>query len=598
MDYIYNPNIRTPQSFSRTQTAVQQSAGISPCSIRRILQLTVPIQFAEIAFTDQAGKDITRTSLYSWSSDGLCWTNWVSYPQYLQLAKSVDTDFYLRILIFGSAGVLKIGGLATDCYTICLDNSNQFLLDFCSSPNLFDPYAGLDCALQLQQQLSDTVICMLGIPAYYFKVSPDADTADWTFKEYVLHSVESVKYIKLMCQDGALPSSRPQMTEFDFDWENDWEVEMSKTSFAAAFGDTAFPKQRDMVYVPMMKRMYEVNSAYDEKNEGLMWRSTTWKLALVKYNDKDNVSHGSYEELIDTLVENQYMEILKPVEENEQYRESGAEQTIQPKFAATNLYNVFVSDGIRLEYTPDQIEILDKQVNHGSAVVCRNLYIGKTADSLVSYQKPYCGSDGTILLEISVPSALEIYKFLDLPETGDYPMVYNTLVTAGEIYIGCGVQIEKDTERVQPKTKFSGTAMLVFNDMSVAIEIDPVETKNYILAAKWKQSNFVTEFQVFENLCKTKDAIGRLKPSNWYFDFTRPVEENSNSYNSDYSTSCGVQVHLSPYPVRIGYMKLFNRYLDQKETAVEAAKYSTTTDTCIINDLARPIYGDRGYNVR
>ena len=35
----------------------------------------------------------------------------------------------------------------------------------------------------------------------------------------------------------------------------------------------------------MMKRMWEVNSAYDEKNTGLMWRSTTWKLQLVKYND-------------------------------------------------------------------------------------------------------------------------------------------------------------------------------------------------------------------------------------------------------------------------------------------------------------------------
>ena len=32
----------------------------------------------------------------------------------------------------------------------------------------------------------------------------------------------------------------------------------------------------------MMNRMWDVNAAYDEKNEGLMWRSTTWKLQLVK----------------------------------------------------------------------------------------------------------------------------------------------------------------------------------------------------------------------------------------------------------------------------------------------------------------------------
>lgn len=601
----YNPYIVPTYSVVHQPTVQKvtlqppvKGAGISPCAIRRIIQLTVPMQYAEIKLTDANGKDVTELSMYSWSSDSLCWTNWVSYAQYLQLAKSVESDFYLRILIFSSIGTLWIGGLATECYTICLDNTNQFLLDFCGSQYLFDPYANLDCALQLQQQLSDTVICMLGIPAYYFRVSPDVDTADWTFKEYILHSVESVKYIKLMCEDGALPSSRPQMTEFDFDWENDWEVEMSKTSFAAAFGDTAFPKQRDLVYVPMMKRMYEVNSAYDEKNEGLMWRSTTWKLALVKYNDKDNVSHGSYEELIDSLVENQYMELFKPVEENEQYRQSGADQTIEPRFAATNLYSIFVSDAIRLNYTPDLIEILDRQVNHGASVVCRNLYRGTSKDSLVTYQKPYCGDDGTMLLEISIPSVKELYGFLGLPDEGEWPMVYNTIAVCGEAYIGAGVLLEKDTDKVTSGTNITGTVMLTFNDSNIAVPVDSVETKNYIVAAKWKRSNFVTELSVFENTCKTKDPVGRLRASNWSFDFDRPLEEHTQPYNDDYSTGCGVQVSISPYPVCIGYFKLFNRYLDQKETAVEGAKYSTTIDECIINDLARPVYGERGYNVR
>ena len=598
-NFTYNPLVQQVSGRVATNGVNTTTATVvSPCAIRRIIQLSTPMQFTEITLTDSDGRDVTQTSMYSWSTDSVCWTNWVSYPQYLQLAKSLDSDFYLRILIFSSIGTLKIGGLATECYSVCLDNTNQFLLDFCGSPNLFDPYANLDCALQLQQQLSDTVICMLGIPAYYFKVVPDAETADWTFKEYILHSVESVKYIKLMCEDGQLPSSKPQMTEFDFDWENDWEVEMSKTAFATAFGDTAFPKQRDLVYVPMMKRMYEVNSAYDEKNEGLMWRSTTWKLALVKYNDKDNVSHGSYEDLIDTLVENQYTELLLPVEQNEQYRESGAEQTIEPRFAATNLYNIFISDGIRLNYTPDLIEVLEKQINHGSAVVCRNLYRGTSKDAMVTYQKPYCGTDGTILMEVTVPSAKEMYNILQLPKTGNYPLVYNQLLVGGEIYIGCGVQIEKDTDRVRPQTKFTGTALFNFNDMNVALDVDPIETKNYIVCAKWNQSNFVSDLQIFENCCKSNDSIGRLKPSNWYFDFTDPIESKTEAYNNDFNTPCGVTVTLSPYPVQVGYVKWFNRYLDQKETAVEATKYSTTTDTCIINDLARPVQGDHGYNVR
>lgn len=588
------------RTIAKQQVVTQPTAAISPCAIRRIIQLSVPIRYAEIVLTDADGKDVTALSMYSWSTDSVCWSQWVSYNQYLQIARSIESDYYLRILIFSSVGVLKIGGLATECYSICLDSQNQFLVDFCGNPNLFDPYANLDCALALQQQLSDTVICMLGIPAYYFRVLPDADTADWTFKEYILHSVESVKYIKLMCEDGALPSSRPQMTEFDFDWDNDWEVEMSKTAFASAFGDTAFPKQRDLIYVPMMKRMYEVNSAYDEKNEGLMWRSTTWKLALVKYNEKDNVSHGSYEGLIDTLVENQYMDMWKGIEENEQVRQSGYGQTEEPTFAATNLYNIFDSDSIRLGMS-NTIEILEKQTNQGAAVVTRNQYFGKTANDVVKYQKPYCGEDGTIILQVSIPSGMELSKYIDIDKnTGESGTILNTIAVAGEISVDCGMKLVKTVETVRGVRieSVKGVATIGFGEMQVPVEISSTDWKNLIICCRWKKSNFTSDLTVYVNKPRTEDPIGKLKPTNWLYDFTTPLGGSVEAYNDDYSTDCGVSVEVHPYPVRIGYFKLFNSYLDGKRVAMEATKYSTTVDDCLINDLARPILSDHGYNVR
>lgn len=588
--------IRTIAQQSMQQTTVP----ISPCAIRRIIQLSVPIRFSEIKLTDAEGKDVTNLSMYSWSTDSLCWSQWVSYNQYLQIARSLETDYYLRILIFSSVGVLSIGGLATECYSICLDSQNQFLVDFCGNPNLFDPYANLDCALALQQQLSDTVICMLGIPAYYFRVLPESDTADWTFKEYILHSVESIKYIKLMCEDGALPSSRPQMTEFDFDWDNDWEVEMSKTAFASAFGDTAFPKQRDLIYVPMMKRMYEVNSAYDEKNEGLMWRSTTWKLALVKYNDKDNVSHGSYEQLIDTLVENQYMDMWKGIEENEQFRQSGYGQTTEPTFAATNLYNIFDSDSIRIGMT-STIEIKDKQTNQGAAVVTRNQYFGKSVDDVVKYQKPYCGDDGTLIVQVSIPSGAELSTYIPIDkETGESETIINQIATVGDAALDCGMKLIKKTETEFGKRveKVTGAVTIGFGELETSIEVSPTEWKNLIVCCRWKKSNITSDLTVYENKCRTEEPIGKLKPTNWFYDFTTPIGEAVGKYNDDYSTDCGQPVSCSPYPVRIGYLKLYNTYLDNKRVATESSKYSTTEDDCLVNDLARPIMSDHGYNVR
>ena len=36
--------------------------------------------------------------------------------------------------------------------------------------------------------------------------------------------------------------------------------------------------------------MWSVNAAYDERADMLMWRSTTWKLSLLKYEDSSNIS--------------------------------------------------------------------------------------------------------------------------------------------------------------------------------------------------------------------------------------------------------------------------------------------------------------------
>ena len=39
------------------------------------------------------------------------------------------------------------------------------------------------------------------------------------------------------------------LTEFDFDWETDWETEISKTQFATAFGDK-HTLNMEILYIP------------------------------------------------------------------------------------------------------------------------------------------------------------------------------------------------------------------------------------------------------------------------------------------------------------------------------------------------------------
>ena len=477
------------------------------CLIKRILQFQNAVVFGPLVLKDNNGIDITNQCLYSWSSDSVCWTSWVDYNTYLRLAKNIESDFYLRILISTQLSQVYLNNMLTTCYSMCLYNPNPFIEDFCGT-QLFNPYVGLDCALQLQSQLANSIICMLGIPVYYFRVLPQHETADYTFKEYVMHNVISVKQIKMMIPDGTMPSSKPQFSDLDFDWEVDWEVELGKAQFAAAFGDEAFPKQRDFIYVPMMKRMWEVNSAYDEKNEGLMWQSTTWKLGLIKWNEKTNVEQGEFEDLIDTLVVNTNDNVFAELEANEQRRESAVEQTDAPRYVANNIDNVFLEDFIRHQFTKSTIRVIDKQYNHGSLVVAKNMYQFiqpmPGEDCFISYQKGYCGEDATLSFIIST--------------NGEKLNDKQTLISFGNIEIQCdGSNVYLENARA---------SLEKLNQTNVCTD--------YLVICKWSRKSAVKEIFAFPYVGPAGVPAYKVRPEMYKFDFEATDAESVKEYNNDY----------------------------------------------------------------
>lgn len=535
------------------------------CIIKRVLQFNEALNFKNIQIFNTNEVDITNNCHFSWSNDMVCWTNWTSFENFLHFSKNFETDFYLRILFADMLGNVVLNDCITTCYSICIYNPNPFLENLCNQ-NLFNPYANLDCALNLQQQISDSIICMLGIPIYYFRVLPKEDTADYTFKEYVLHNVESVKQLKLMIQDGTMPSSKPQFSDLDFDWEIDWEVELGKTQFATAFGDTAFPKQRDFIYVPMMQRMWEVNSAYDEKNEGLMWRSTTWKLGLIKWNEKTNIDYNDFDDLIDNLVVNTYDNVFAELEEDEQSRESATTQTEMPIHASNSLSNVYLGDAIRKQMTTDTIAIKEKQINNTSVIVAKNIYEFKAQDSLVNYQKGYCGCNGTVSFIINIPNLLE-------GET--------TILTIGNIKI-----------RVDNKFIYFGSAKADINKK----DQNGNTIKTYMIICKWSKNMFVQEISAYPHITKKGIPAYLIKPEMYEFDFSIIEEKGSCTYDMDNESTKEAQIALSGFPFEITNLKVYNSYLSPKNTIKESLKYTTTNKSCILNDVARPLNEGYGYS--
>ena len=252
-----------------------------------------------------------NTLQYAYSVDMLCWSCYLSYNDLLTSVVELHSDFYVRIKVQGDISKIELNGNQFLDYTTQLDSSFNFTYcDNSTSSNVYNPYANMDCAIGLYQNLSNTIACITGIPIYYFKLSPNVGSKDITFKEYTLMDVAAVKQIKLVVKDGQMPSSKPEFSDWGLDWQTDWETEISKSMFATAFGPTAQPMEGDLIYIPMMKRMWMVNGAYEEKRDGFMWVATTFKVTLVKYQEKGSVDLGSTEELVNSFVKNKYEDLF------------------------------------------------------------------------------------------------------------------------------------------------------------------------------------------------------------------------------------------------------------------------------------------------
>ena len=371
-----------------------------------------------------------------------------------------------------------------------------------------------------------------------------------------------------MIADGAMPSSNPKLTEFDFDWEVDWETEVSKTEFAKAFGDTAYPKTGDFLYIPLMKRMWEVNAAYDEKKEGLMWRSTTWKLALVKYTESTNVDSSEYDDIIDSWVQH-YEDVFGEQEKNEQERETGATPMSGPQFSPTNLYDIFMEDAVRKQYTKQDTVIIDKTYNYRSIVIARNLYKFKNENGCVTYQKHICGDSGTLMFIIETPGTL-------------MNKIERDILNFGNIQVKMKYRMgEKDF-------------VIQFGDLEQIL----LPFKSYMIMIKWNRQSFSTELNVYEYKHPTNIPVYKLKPEMYWFDFEEPVCELMGLYNNDYDIREKMSCKIHSFPMFITNIKYYNTALNKQEAIKETMKYTTQHEACVINDLARPISIGHGYAVR
>ena len=534
---------------------------LNGCAPAQIMNLNIAINdISSVSILDDCNNVYPKENVeYAYSVDGVCWSCYMSYDEMLANTIGLDSDFYVREKVNGPIGGVELDEEPTNDYNTSIASGFEF--SYCTTSgntNVYNPYINLDGAVSLAQQLTENVSCVVGIPCYYFKLSPNVGSKDITFKEYALMDVESVKQIKIVIVDNQMPSSKPEFNDWGLDWQTDWETEISKGTFATAFGPTAQPQEGDLVYIPMMKRMWMVNEAYEEKRDAFMWNATTFHVTLVKYQEKDSVDLKDTESLVNTFVKNKYEDLFG---DNENI-DSGEEFTTTPNYNPDNLYPVFESDAMRKYISPESVDFKQGLLYFRGTMIADDIYsFNGINKGKIIYQRPYCGTDITISFIINCSDS--IYS--------------GTLIQIGHLKLN----IEQ----------FGKSFNLKFvNNPKTNIKLD--YNKTYFVYLRYSQSLNVIELSASEYV-HADLPLYKLQNHHYWFDI-----DNSVKSISKYSLECVVdsksEVILNSFYGTITNIKVFESYIDNVS---EILQMYPTNKNLIINDTARKIVDLNGIKI-
>ena len=527
------------------------------CTPHQIISLTYPIKDMSslVVYNDcNEAYDISKLE-YSYSLDGACWTCYMSYDDIVKATLDINSDFYINIKVAGIIGGVSLDNTPITDYTTQLQSGFVFGE---LSGNTYNPYSGLDTAIALQQQLAETVSNIVGIPIYYFKLSPNAGSKDLTFKEYALMNVESVKQIKLIIAEGTMPSSRPEFEDWGISFQTDWETEISKGTFATAFGNTAQPMEGDLIYIPLQKRMWMVTGAYEEKNEGLMWQATTFKVLLTKYQEKGSVDLGSAEDMVNSFVKNKYEDLFG--EDDQSTYDSGEVSTDAPNYAAGTLYSVFESDATRKYVTCDSIDIpQDIKLYYRGAMISDSRYVftDQIQASKIVYQKQYCGDCASI-------------SFIITPQMAFYESK-NVILSIGNLK----VIIEQN-----------GNAHKLYLNVKKNLYVNLNTDVTYFIILRWSKAMNIYELHAYQYTWNQDIPQYKLQKSHYYFDMNNPVDKKIDKYDIELQVTSKTDIFISNFYGWITNIKIFDIYNDNNS---ELLQMYPTHQHLMINDTVRKI---------
>ena len=257
--------------------------------------------------------------------------------------------------------------------------------DALAKNNIFNPNKLL-AAAQTYKTLNNVANKMFGIEARWFRAVPQQRSKDVIFQEYTLSQVEE----EPICLNVLIPTGQSIESKYNFDlmgleYELPFEVQLDKTYWEEMAGFGTAPQKKDIVYLPMPNKLFQVESSYLKR--GFMEQETHWVVNLRKYQPE--ASRKESESLLETIDQYTVSEeelfgdlINKDVEKlTDDKQMSPLSSTTEDKYKELN----------------KELKIVNHQLKIGGITVAESMYDLSTSDSNPSVT--YKNSKDTIPVE-------------------------------------------------------------------------------------------------------------------------------------------------------------------------------------------------------
>ena len=137
-------------------------------------------------------------------------------------------------------------------------------------------------AVQTYNTFNNVANKMFGIEARWFRAVPQQRSKDVIFQEYTLYCVEETPLcIKVIVPDGNFPDSNYQYDLMGLEYNVPTEIQIDKRYWEEEAGFGTAPQKKDIVYLPLPHKLYQVESSYLKR--GFMEQETTWVINLIKH---------------------------------------------------------------------------------------------------------------------------------------------------------------------------------------------------------------------------------------------------------------------------------------------------------------------------